>query len=328
MSTKIGIVFAGQGAQYSGMGKDLYETFPEAKKIFDMAGDQVKEWCFEGDEETLKQTHVTQPTIYTTTMAAYEALMAKIKEEGLEDKLEVTALAGFSLGEYSALTAAGAIDDIAKGIDIVTKRGTLMQEAGLDEEGNNRGGMAAGLGDRQAVLEAVEEAREDGILEAVNFNSPSQTVVAGDKAAIKRFRRAAKERKIKAIPLGVSTAFHSTMMVPAAEKLKEVLSSAGLRAPEKTVYANVTADDMMKDLNGGDPGEYLTDMLAKQAMSPVHWDDIIMRFHSDGVKAIVEVGPGKTLTGLTKKTCPDIEAFNVENVETLENTVEELKKLV
>ena len=102
------------------------------------------------------------------------------------------------------------------------------------------------------------------------------------------------------------------MMVPAAEKLKEVLSSAGLRAPEKTVYANVTADDMMKDLNGGDPGEYLTDMLAKQAMSPVHWDDIIMRFHSDGVKAIVEVGPGKTLTGLTKKTCPDIEAFNVE----------------
>lgn len=327
MSTKIGIVFAGQGAQYSGMGKDLYETFPEAKKIFDMAGDQVKEWCFEGDEETLKQTHVTQPTIYTTTMAAYEALMAKIKEEGLEDKLEVTALAGFSLGEYSALTAAGAIDDIAKGIDIVTKRGTLMQEAGLDEEGNNRGGMAAGLGDRQAVLEAVEEAREDGILEAVNFNSPSQTVVAGDKAAIKRFRRAAKERKIKAIPLGVSTAFHSPMMVPAAEKLKEVLSAAGLRAPEKTVYANVTADDMMKDLNGGDPGEYLTDMLAKQAMSPVHWDDIIMRFHSDGVKAIVEVGPGKTLTGLTKKTCPDIEAFNVENVETLENTVEELKKL-
>ena len=328
MSIKIGIVFAGQGAQYSGMGKDLYETFPEAKKIFDMAGDQVKKWCFEGDEETLKQTHVTQPTIYTTTMAAYEALMAKIKEEGLEDKLEVTALAGFSLGEYSALTAAGAIDDIAKGIDIVTKRGTLMQEAGLDEEGNNRGGMAAGLGDRQAVLEAVEEAREDGILEAVNFNSPSQTVVAGDKAAIKRFRRAAKERKIKAIPLGVSTAFHSPMMVPAAEKLKEVLSAAGLRAPEKTVYANVTADDMMKDLNGGDPGEYLTDMLAKQAMSPVHWDDIIMRFHSDGVKAIVEVGPGKTLTGLTKKTCPDIEAFNVENVETLENTVEELKKLV
>ncbi|HIU25661.1 MAG TPA: ACP S-malonyltransferase [Candidatus Copromorpha excrementigallinarum] len=328
MSIKIGIVFAGQGAQYSGMGKDLYEAYPEAKKIFDMAGEQVKEWCFEGDEETLKQTHVTQPTIYTTTMAAYEALMARIKEEGLADKLEITALAGFSLGEYSALTAAGAIDDIAKGIEIVTRRGTLMQEAGMDEEGNNKGGMAAGLGDRQAVLEAVEEAREDGILEAVNFNSPSQTVVAGDKAAIKRFRRAAREKKIKAIPLGVSTAFHSPMMIPAAEKLKDVLTEAGLKTPEMKVYANVTADDMMKDFNGGDAGAYLADILSKQAMSPVHWDDIIKRFHGDGVKAIIEVGPGKTLTGLTKKTCPDIEALNVENAETLENTVEELKKLI
>lgn len=328
MSIKIGIVFAGQGAQYSGMGKDLYEAYPEAKKIFDMAGEQVKEWCFEGDEETLKQTHVTQPTIYTTTMAAYEALMARIKEEGLADKLEITALAGFSLGEYSALTAAGAIDDIAKGIEIVTRRGTLMQEAGMDEEGNNKGGMAAGLGDRQAVLEAVEEAREDGILEAVNFNSPSQTVVAGDKAAIKRFRRAAREKKIKAIPLGVSTAFHSPMMIPAAEKLKDVLTEAGLKTPEMKVYANVTADDMMKDFNGGDAGAYLADILSKQAMSPVHWDDIIKRFHGDGEKAIIEVGPGKTLTGLTKKTCPDIEALNVENAETLENTVEELKKLI
>ena len=199
---KIGIVFAGQGAQYSGMGKDLYETYPEAKTIFDMAGDQVKAWCFEGDEETLKQTHVTQPTIYTTTMAAYEAFMAEIKKQAMTDDLEVVALAGFSLGEYSALTAAGAIDEISKGIDIVSKRGVLMQQAGLDEEGNAKGGMAAGIGDRKAILEAVEDAREDGILEGVNFNSPVQTVVAGDKAALKRFRRAAKAKGVKAIPLG------------------------------------------------------------------------------------------------------------------------------
>ncbi|MDO4545577.1 MAG: ACP S-malonyltransferase [Bacillota bacterium] len=324
---KIGIVFAGQGAQYSGMGKDLYEAFPKAKEVFDLAGDQVKEWCFNGEEETLKQTHVTQPTIYTTTMAAYEALMEQIEKEGLKDKLEVTALAGFSLGEYSALTAAGAIDEISKGIDIVTKRGTLMQQAGLDEEGNAKGGMAAGLGDRQAILEAVEEAREDGILEGVNFNSPGQTVVAGDKAALKRFRKAAKERKVKAIPLGVSTAFHSPMMVPAAEKLRDVLKAAELKVPQKKVYANITADDMMKDFDGGDVSAYLTDVLAKQAMSPVHWDDIIRRFEADGVKAIIEVGPGKTLTGLTKKTCPEIAAFNVENVETLENAIAQLKEM-
>lgn len=325
---KIGIVFAGQGAQYSGMGKDLYDSYPEAKEIFDMAGDQVKEWCFEGDEETLKQTHVTQPTIYTTTMAAYKALLAEIKKQGLEDKLEVTALAGFSLGEYSALTAAGAIDEISKGIDIVSKRGTLMQQAGLDEEGNAKGGMAAGIGDRQAILEAVEAAREDGILEGVNFNSPAQTVVAGDKAALKRFRRAAKEKGVKAIPLKTSTAFHSPMMIPAAEKLKDVLLEAGLKAPEKKVYANVTADDIMKDFDGGDAGKYLTDMLAKQAMSPVYWEEIIRRFEADGVKAIIEVGPGKTLSGLTGKTCPEIEALHVENVETLQETIDRLKELV
>ncbi len=114
-----------------------------------MAGDQIKEWCFNGDEETLKQTHVTQPTIYTTTMAAYKALMAELEKEGIADKLEIDALAGFSLGEYSALTAAGAIDEISKGIDIVSRRGVLMQEAGLDEEGNAKGGMAAGIGDRR-----------------------------------------------------------------------------------------------------------------------------------------------------------------------------------
>lgn len=325
---KIGIVFAGQGAQYSGMGKDLYDSYPQAKEIFDMAGEQVKKWCFNGDEETLKQTHVTQPTIYTTTMAAYKALMAEIKNQGLEDSLQVTALAGFSLGEYSALTAAGAIDEISKGIDIVSQRGMLMQQAGLDEEGNAKGGMAAGIGDRAAILEAVEAAREDGILEGVNFNSPAQTVVAGDKAALKRFRRAAKEKGVKAIPLKTSTAFHSPMMVPAAEKLKDVLLAAELKAPEKKVYANVTADDIMKDFDGGDAGQYLTDMLARQAMSPVYWEEIIKKFESDGVKAIIEVGPGKTLTGLTKKTCPEIEAFNVEDVETLKNTVAQLKELI
>ena len=325
---KIGIVFAGQGAQYRGMVKDLYETYPEAKTIFDMAGDQVKAWCFEGDEETLKQTHVTQPTIYTTTMAAYEAFMAEIKKQAMTDDLEVVALAGFSLGEYSALTAAGAIDEISKGIDIVSKRGVLMQQAGLDEEGNAKGGMAAGIGDRKAILEAVEDAREDGILEGVNFNSPVQTVVAGDKAALKRFRRAAKAKGVKAIPLGVSTAFHSPMMISAAEKLKDVLLEADLKAPKKKVYANVTADDIMKDFDGQDEGQYLTDMLAKQAMSPVYWEEIIKKFQTEGVKAIVEVGPGKTLTGLTKKTCPEITALNVENVETLQNAVAQLKELI
>lgn len=325
---KIGIVFAGQGAQYSGMGKDLYDSYPQAKEIFDLAGDQIKEWCFEGDAETLKQTHVTQPTIYTVSMAAYKALLAELEKNGLSDKLEIDAVAGFSLGEYSALTAAGVIPKISEGVEIVAQRGTLMQEAGCDEDGNAKGTMAAALGKREKILDLVEQAREDGILEGVNFNSPKQTVVAGDKAAVARFAELAKENRIKAIPLSVSTAFHSPMMIPAAEKLKDVLRQAELKMPEITVYADVTADDIMKDYDGGDLKDYLVEIMAKQAMSPVYWEEIIRRFEADGVKAIIEVGPGTTLSGLTKKTCKEIAALNVENVETLQETIAQLKELV
>ena len=325
---KIGIVFAGQGAQYSGMGKDLYDSYPQAKEIFDLAGDQIKEWCFEGDAETLKQTHVTQPTIYTVSMAAYKALLAEREKNGLSDKLEIDAVAGFSLGEYSALTAAGVIPKISEGVEIVAQRGTLMQEAGRDEDGNAKGTMAAALGKREKILDLVEQAREDGILEGVNFNSPKQTVVAGDKAAVARFAELAKENRIKAIPLSVSTAFHSPMMIPAAEKLKDVLRQAELKMPEITVYADVTADDIMKDYDGGDLKDYLVEIMAKQAMSPVYWEEIIRRFEADGVKAIIEVGPGTTLSGLTKKTCKEIAALNVENVETLQETIAQLKELV
>lgn len=325
---KIGIVFAGQGAQYSGMGKDLYDSYPQAKEIFDLAGDQIKEWCFEGDAGTLKQTHVTQPTIYTVSMAAYKALLAELEKNGLSDKLEIDAVAGFSLGEYSALTAAGVIPKISEGVEIVAQRGTLMQEAGRDEDGNAKGTMAAALGKREKILDLVEQAREDGILEGVNFNSPKQTVVAGDKAAVARFAELAKENRIKAIPLSVSTAFHSPMMIPAAEKLKDVLRQAELKMPEITVYADVTADDIMKDYDGGDLKDYLVEIMAKQAMSPVYWEEIIRRFEADGVKAIIEVGPGTTLSGLTKKTCKEIAALNVENVETLQETIAQLKELV
>ena len=325
---KIGIVFAGQGAQYSGMGKDLYDSYPQAKEIFDLAGDQIKEWCFEGDAETLKQTHVTQPTIYTVSMAAYKALLAELEKNGLSDKLEIDAVAGFSLGAYSALKAAGVIPKISEGVEIVAQRGTLMQEAGRDEDGNAKGTMAAALGKREKILDLVEQAREDGILEGVNFNSPKQTVVAGDKAAVARFAELAKENRIKAIPLSVSTAFHSPMMIPAAEKLKDVLRQAELKMPEITVYADVTADDIMKDYDGGDLKDYLVEIMAKQAMSPVYWEEIIRRFEADGVKAIIEVGPGTTLSGLTKKTCKEIAALNVENVETLQETIAQLKELV
>lgn len=324
---KIGITFAGQGAQYPGMGNDLYRTYESAKEIFDMAGEQVKDWCFEGDEETLKQTHVTQPCIYTVTMAAYKAFLEALEQEGLADDVEIIGYAGFSLGEYAALTATGAIDEIKTGMEIVTKRGQLMNQAGLDADGQPMGKMAAAMGKRAQILEVVEEAREDGILEGVNFNSPAQTVVAGDKDAIERFVKAAKERKIRAKVLPVGTAFHSPMMVPAAKELKNVLQEAGLKEPNAKIYANITAENMMKDFDGKDPSGYLAEIMSRQAMSPVYWEETIRNFKQDGAEALVEIGPGKTLSGLAKKTEPELGRFHIENAESLQETIQGLKAL-
>lgn len=324
---KIGITFVGQGAQYPGMGKDLYDNYAAAKEIFDMAGNQVKEWCFEGDAETLKQTHVTQPCIYTVTMAAYKAFLEALETAGLKDDVEIIGYAGFSLGEYAALTAAGAIDEIQKGMNIVTKRGQLMNEAGMGPDGEPMGSMAAAMGKREPILEVVEEAREDGILEGVNFNSPAQTVVAGDKQAIERFVKAAKAKKIRAMVLPVGTAFHSPMMVPAAKELKNVLKEAGLQEPKAKIYANITAEDMMKDFSGEDPCAYLADTMSRQAMSPVYWEETIRNFKRDGAELLIEIGPGKTLSGLAKKTEPEMGRFNIETAESLEATIEGLKAL-
>lgn len=324
---KIGITFAGQGAQYPGMGSDLYATYEAAKEVFDLAGEQVKNWCFEGDEETLKQTHVTQPCVYTVTMAAYRAFLEALKKEGLDAEVEIIGYAGFSLGEYAALTAAGAIDDIQKGMEIVTKRGQLMNEAGLGPDGQPRGKMAAAMGQRETILELVEETREDGILEGVNFNSPVQTVVAGDKEAVARFAEAAKAKKIRAKVLPVGTAFHSPMMVPAAQELKTILQAANLKAPKETIYANITAEDMMKDFDGTDAGSYLADVMSRQAMNPVYWEETIRHFKRDGAEALVEIGPGKTLSGLAKKTESSLNRFHIEDAESLQSTIAGLKAL-
>ncbi len=326
---KIGLMFAGQGAQYTGMGKELYDNSTKAKEIMDLAGEQVKEWCFEGTKEMLKQTHITQPCIYTVTMAAYKAFFEEIEKQDKEllDSLEIVGLAGFSLGEYAALTAAGTITDIRKGMEIVTNRGTWMNEAGLDENGVQRGSMTAALGDRKAILDCVADVKGDGILQGVNFNSPVQTVIAGDKEALERFKVEAKARKIKAIPLSVGTAFHSEMMKPAAAKLKDFLMECDLKAPKEKVYSNTTSDDMMKEAEGLDEvgvSKYIAELMGKQAMSPVYWQEIIERMVNDGVECFIEFGPGKTLCGLVKKIKPEMLSLNVQDMESLQNTVKTL----
>ena len=247
---KIGLLFAGQGAQYSGMGKSLYDNSKEAKKIFDLAGPDIQEWCFEGSKELLRQTNITQPCVYTVTMAAYEAFLEELSklDEDLLNRLEMEGMAGFSLGEYSALTAGGAIQSFETGLAIVRHRGTWMNDAGKNAQGENKGGMIAAFGERKRILEYVEAARENGVLEGVNFNSPAQTVVAGDKDALQRFLLKSKELGgIKTVPLSVGTAFHCSMMAAAVPKLQEILLASDLKRPTARIYSNVTGKDIMEN---------------------------------------------------------------------------------
>lgn len=313
------------------MGKSLYDSSAAARKVFDAAGDNIKHWCFEGTKEMLRETHITQPSVYTVTMAAYEAFLEAMEkaDQDFWKNVQIIGLSGFSLGEYAALTAAGTIDELQKGINIVIKRGKLMSEAGSDESGNPKGGMVAAFGERQEILDCVEQAREDGILEAVNFNSPVQTVVAGDFAALERFKEIASQKKIKARSLSVSTAFHSPMMAPAANELKEILKQANLKSPGVKIYSNVTAKDMMEEFHGahGEEGEFIAELMAKQAMVPVYWQEIVENMIADGAEVLVEIGPGTTLSGIVKKVDSEITTLNVEDADSLEKTISTLEEL-
>jgi len=313
------------------MGKDLYDNSPAAREIFDAAGEQVKDWCFNGTKEMLRQTYITQPSIYITTMAAYAALREAVDASAkLSGVFSVQGYAGFSLGEYSALTAAGVIRDVARGQYIVQKRGNLMNDAGKDAEGNQRGGMAAAFGNREDILAVVEETRNGRILEAVNFNSPVQTVVAGEYAALDDFINAAKGHRIKAKMLSVSTAFHSPLMIPAAAELKKILLKEELHEPREKVYTNLTGRDIMEGFSSREQSitEYVAEVMASQAMKPVHWQETIEDMIADGVEVIIEVGPGKTLSGIIKKIDRGIRTLNVEDHESLCRTVPALEEMI
>jgi len=341
-SFKYAVVFAGQGAQKPGMGKSLYEVSPAARAVFDRAGDGIKHDCFEADAERLKQTEVTQPAVYTMCMAAYAALREGLRVDDADGFPEPSAVAGFSLGEYAALTAAGVIDSIETGLAIVKIRSLLMKEAGTNPDGSQRGTMAAGMGSKDAVLSLVEKARGDDILEAVNFNSPQQTVVAGDAAAVERFSSLAKEDRslgVKAIPLPVSGAFHSPIMKPAAEGLALALDDFSFGTPTLDIYLNSTGGKFSDydPASDTDADAYLpnrpqtdgtnSDTKAKSAMvrqiqSPVHWQKTIEAMVTTKIDAIIEVGPGKTLSSLAKKIVPEFTILHVEDAESLAKTID------
>jgi len=281
---KTAFVFPGQGSQSVGMGKDL------AEKLLDRAsqvlGFDLKKIVYEGPEEELRKTEIQQPAIFTVSAAAFERLTAS--------GLRPAALAGHSLGEYSALFAAGAIS-FEDGVKTVHLRGKFMQEAvpfGL-------GAMAAVLGgERKMVADICQEV--DNVWPA-NFNSPEQVVISGEKEAVKKAGEKLKSAGAKRIiPLAVSAPFHCPLMQPAADKLAQQLDKITIKDAALPVYANVTALPVTS-------GAEIKQLLIKQVTAPVLWEDSIAKMIADGMTSFIEVGPGKVLSGLIKKINSSVE---------------------
>lgn len=302
---KIAVIFSGQGAQKPGMGLSLYENSRAAAAVLDQAPADVREACFHGTEAELSRTEVTQPCIYTVSMAGYAALTEAIGEEN------VAMTAGFSLGEYAALTAAGVLD-FATGLDLITKRGQWMAEAARPGDG-----MIAAIGKMDKVMACVETAEKTGMILPVNYNCPGQTVVAGEKAALDAFLSAAAANGLRAVPLKVSGAFHTPLMQPAAEKIRAALAHISLGQPKMPLYANVTGQ-------AADPAA-LPELIYRQTMSPVRWETAIRGMLDAGAQLFIEVGVGTTLCGFMRRIDKSVKTLHVEDFESLTNTISEVK---
>ena len=312
--SKTAFLFPGQGSQSVGMGKDLADNFSVAREVFEEAdqalGFSISKLCFEGPEDELRKTVNTQPAILTVSVAALRVL------QQAEISFDITA--GHSLGEYSALVAAGVLD-FADAVRLVNKRGQFMQEAVPLGEG----AMAAVMGmEREKVVEICAEVeKEAGAVQAVNFNCPGQIVIAGKTVAVEKAAAALKAAGAKrAIMLPVSAPFHSTLLQPAAEKLALELEKVSFHEPKLPVVANVTGKISTNS-------NEIKQLLVTQAANPVLWEDCVATVAAYGATVSVEVGPGKVLTGFTKKIAPEIATFNVEDMESLQKTLDYFKEV-
>lgn len=314
MSASVAYIFPGQGSQAPGMGKDLAETFPPARKVFEEADDalgfSLSQICFGGSSEELQLTENTQPAILTVSIAALRAMEAEgLTETGAASPAYV---AGHSLGEYSALVAAGSLS-FADAVRTVRARGRYMQEAAPI----GSGAMAAILGlDLSEVMAACGEARQGEVCSPANINSPGQIVIAGDAAAVDRAMGLLKERGAKrAIKLNVSAPFHCALMNPAQERLAqdlERLKFDDLRVP---LVTNVDAAAITN-------GDGARDALTRQVSAPVRWLETMEFLISEGVETFVEVGVGKVLSGLVRQTKRDARCLNIEDAASLRNARE------
>lgn len=302
---KTAFVFPGQGAQYAGMGKDLYVNFKESREIFQKANEalnfDITRLCFEGPDNELSMTEITQPALLTVCMAIYEALRKN-------SEAAPAVMGGLSLGEYTALTAAGAMD-FETSVKLVRSRGNYMQNAVPSGEG----GMLALIGctEEDAVRFCGAVTDRYGLVEPANFNCPGQTVVGGSSRAIENALELTREFNIKkAVRLQVSAPFHTSMLKPAGIRLREELNKIRFKEPSCDVISNVDAE-YYRD------ADLMADKLEKQVYNPVRWEDCVRKMIADGVDTFVEIGPGKTLSAFIRKIDKNAEAINIDSVSSL-----------
>ena len=307
---KTAFVYSGQGAQYAGMGKELYEQYDSVKEIFHQASEtlnlDMQSLCFE-ENDLLNQTMYTQPAILTVSMA----IDALLKEKGLQPDV----VAGLSLGEYSAFVKAGVLS-FPEALRLVKKRGQYMTEAVPLGEG----AMAAVMGLDRSVIEEIcrEVAAKHGVVSPANYNMPGQIAIAGLKEPVE----IASERLMEAgakrvVPLTVSGPFHTSLLEPAARQLKEEIQSVTVSNPVIPVISNTTAQPF-------EDAESIQGLMVKQVMSPVYWEDSVLKMIEMGVDTFVEIGPGKTLSSFIKKIDKTVQIVNVENIKTLEKALKKL----
>ena len=306
---KIAFMFSGQGAQFTGMMKDLCEAEPAARQVFDTAdgalGRDISALCFEGTQEALNLTHNTQPCVLAADLAAAMALRA----HGVEPQ----GAAGFSLGEYAALAYAGAVG-MRDVFEIIQHRADAMQEAVAP----GKGAMAAMIGGSPEAVEAVCAAVTDGYVVAANYNSPAQTVISGESAAVDQAIALAREQRVKGKKLAVSAPFHCALMEPAARSLEALFATRMFEMPNIPVYMNV-------DAKANTDATAIPGMLVRQAMSPVRWMQTLLNMQADGFDTFIECGPGKTLTGLAGKTLEGVTLLRVGDAQSLEETLAALR---
>lgn len=309
---KTAFIFPGQGSQTVGMGKDLYEQYESAKKVYETAdnalGYKISDICFNGPDEVLKQTKNTQPAILATSLACLEVLKSELN-------IIPAATAGHSLGEYGALYTAGVLT-MDEAIKITGKRAELMNEAAE----NTCGSMAAVLGlSEDTINEGLSELQKEGKISVANYNCPGQTVITGEKELIQKSVELLKSKGAKrVIELAVSGAFHSELMKEAADKFADFVKNTEFKNVTIPVFENTDAKSVTD-------GNDIKQRVSKQIYSPVHWTETIQNMINEGITTFIEIGPGKVLAGLNKKISSEITTYNVYDINSLKETLEALK---